>query len=176
MVKSFVAGVARMIAQEAALRTVQSLFNQSGSSSGGTVSKIIGAIVGKHHQGGVVGSGGSRMRLAVTQEMIGKAPRFHGGGGYSLKSDERFAVLQTGERVLSRRQTAAYDAAAGGGRMNIQIHNNGAPARVESAQMDRDANGEKLLKVFLAAAADDVASGGQIARAGVARYGWSDRV
>lgn len=174
MVKSFVAGVARMIAQEAALRAVRGLFNAGGGV--GSAASELSAVVSKHHSGGIVGGGGSRMRLAISPAMVGQAPRFHSGGGFALKSDERVAVLQTGERVLSRRQTAAYDAAGSGGRLKVEIHNNGTPARIDSAQMGRGADGEKLLEVFLSAAADDVASGGQIARAGVARYGWADRV
>lgn len=174
MVKSFVAGVARMVAQEAALRAVQGLFNFGGTA--GKAASAVSSVVSKHHSGGLVGTGGSRMRLSISPAMVGRAPRFHEGGGFGLKSDERVAVLQTGERVLSRRQTAAFDSAGRGGSMKVEIHNNGSPARVESAQMSRGADGEQLLKVFLAAAADDVASGGQIARAGVARYGWTDRV
>ncbi|KRG53613.1 phage tail length tape measure family protein [Stenotrophomonas nitritireducens] len=180
MVKGFVAGVARMVAQEAAMRALRSMFNFGGS-GGGAAGGVMGWVSSlfqarKHHQGGLVGTGGTGVRIAISPEMLGSAPRFHDGGGFGLKADERVAVLQTGERVLSRRQTAAYDSAGSAGSMKVEIHNNGAPARVESAQIWRGADGEQLLKLFLAAAADDVASGGQIGRAGVARYGWSERL
>lgn len=42
--------------------------------------------------------------------LFGQAPRYHSGGIAGLKPDEVPAILQTGERVLSRRQTAAYEA------------------------------------------------------------------
>lgn len=57
----------------------------------------------------------------------GWIPRFHSGGGFGLAFDERMAILQTGERVLSRREVGAMggpagvDAAARGHRVGANI-------------------------------------------------------
>ncbi|RDC68507.1 phage tail tape measure protein, partial [Rhodovulum sp. 12E13] len=41
------------------------------------------------------------------------APRMHSGGTLGLRHDEVPAILQRGERVLSRRETREYDAPRG---------------------------------------------------------------
>lgn len=105
MVKSFVAGVARMIAQELALRAIKSAM---GSWGGGA-----GAAAGVAHTGGVAGR--ISMKRRVSPLLFGHAPRYHSGGIAGLKPDEVPAILQTGERVLSRRQTAMYDATIAAG-------------------------------------------------------------
>lgn len=67
---------------------------------------------GVAHTGAKVGQW--TMRRTVSPLVFGAAPRYHSGGIAGLKPDEVPAILQTGERVLSRRQTAAYDAAVAG--------------------------------------------------------------
>ena len=58
------------------------------------------------HSGGMVGAGGSsRMVPAMA---FAKAPRMHNGGWAGLRSDEVPAILQRGERVLSRREAVGY--------------------------------------------------------------------
>ncbi|SIR08400.1 phage tail tape measure protein, lambda family [Paracoccus thiocyanatus] len=58
------------------------------------------------HSGGMVGSSGpSRMVPAMA---FAGAPRMHNGGWAGLRSDEVPAILQKGERVLSRREAAGY--------------------------------------------------------------------
>lgn len=112
MVRSFVAGVARMIAQEMALRAIKSLMGAWGGGGVGPVVKE--AIpVGSHHTGGIAGRATRRIR--VSPLLFGHAPRYHSGGIAGLKPDEVPAILQTGERVLSRRQTAMYDATLAAG-------------------------------------------------------------
>lgn len=176
MVRNFVAGVARMLAQEAALRTVQSLFNMGGIGGAGGSNVKSGVPVNKHHTGGRVGDGGgTRMHLPISPLVFGNAPRFHSGGGFGLRSDERAAILQTGERVLSRQQTAAYDAGRNGpSRLRVEIDNRGAPAKVEDASMGKGADGDGIIRLVLSAVADDVANGGMVGQAGVARYGWRE--
>ena len=176
MVRNFVAGVARMLAQEAALRTVQSLFNMGGIGGAGGSNVKSGVPVNKHHTGGRVGGGGgTRMHLPISPLVFGNAPRFHSGGGFGLRSDERAAILQTGERVLSRQQTAAYDAGRNGpSRLRVEIDNRGAPAKVEDASMGKGADGDGIIRLVLSAVADDVANGGMVGQAGVARYGWRE--
>ncbi len=56
-----------------------------------------------HHSGGIVGMGGVPTRTAP-MSLFANAPRYHSGG--LLRPDERPAILQTGERVLSRSDNA----------------------------------------------------------------------
>lgn len=79
------------------------------------VANSVGGIAGVAHTGGVAGRISVKRR--VSPLLFGAAPRYHSGGIAGLKPDEVPAILQTGERVLSRRQTAMYDAtlAAGAG-------------------------------------------------------------
>ena len=68
------------------------------------------------HAGGMVGSAGpSRMVPAMA---FAAAPRMHGGGMAGLRHDEVPAILQRGERVLSRREAQSYGA---GGGVNVTI-------------------------------------------------------
>jgi len=103
MVRSFVAGVAKMIAQEMALRAIKAALSMWG---GGAAAA--GSSVAVQHTGGRAGQ--SAVKVRVNPMLFGNAPRYHSGGIAGLKPDEVPAILQTGERVLSRRQTAAYEA------------------------------------------------------------------
>ena len=51
------------------------------------------------------------------------APRLHNGGWAGLKSDEVPAILQRGERVLSRKESRAYGDGGGngGGAVTVNI-------------------------------------------------------
>ncbi len=73
----------------------------------------IGASV--HHAGGMVGNGPRRMIPAMA---FAGAPRMHDGGWAGLDPGEIPAILQRGERVLSRREVAA----GAGGAQNITIN------------------------------------------------------
>ena len=68
------------------------------------------------HSGGLVG-GNAPMRAVPVMAFAG-APRMHSGGVAGLRPDEVPAILQKGERVLSRRETAGYSA---GGNVSIII-------------------------------------------------------
>lgn len=65
-----------------------------------------GLFANLFHSGGMVGTGGpGRMVPAMA---FANAPRMHNGGWAGLRSDEVPAILQRGERVLSRREAAGY--------------------------------------------------------------------
>ena len=66
------------------------------------------------HAGGIVGAGGSGR--TVPAAAFAHAPRMHSGGWAGLRFDEVPAILQRGERVLSRREAAGH----GGVTVNIQ--------------------------------------------------------
>lgn len=137
MVRSFVAGVAQMIAQELALRAIRSALAAFG---GGGVS------VPAAHGGGVAG------RLQLTRNNInpmvfGAAPRYHGGGVAGLQNDEIPAILKRGEIVRTREQENALQA-----RMNAGQGGSAAPTRVvvvfsedELANALSGAAGEKVV-------------------------------
>jgi hypothetical protein len=75
---------------------------------GGFFGKALASVL---HDGGIVGAGGSG-RMVPALAFAG-APRFHDGGGFGLRSDEQAAILQRGERVLSRAQNRAWEGGAG---------------------------------------------------------------
>lgn len=74
---------------------------------------------GVSHGGGVIGAGGAS-RMVPAYAFAG-APRMHGGG---LAADERAAILQTGEEVLSRTDPRNVLNGGGAGEVNVPIVNN----------------------------------------------------
>lgn len=101
------------VIQRAALEALlfnQGMFATQGGGSGllgGFISSLTGWIGGGaavHHSGGVVGSVPATRR--VDPRVFLSAPRMHSGGWAGLRPDEVPAILQRGERVLSRREVA----------------------------------------------------------------------
>lgn len=64
--------------------------------------------VGASHGGGIIGFGQYSSVVHDDPRLYANAPRYH--DGYGLKADERRAILQTGETVLSRTDTAYFKA------------------------------------------------------------------
>ena len=94
----------------------------------GVLGSLGPAFAGVLHAGGVAGSAGPQ-RLVPALAFAG-APRMHGGGiaglrpdgGVAgLRPDEVPAILQRGERVLSRAETRAFDRAGSGGGVTVNI-------------------------------------------------------
>lgn len=113
---SFVKTIANMSANVAASGLGDLLlgkgFGTDKATGGGLIQAGFSAVASLFHDGGTVGSGGqTRM---VNPAVFAGAPRLHNGA--YLKPDEIPAILQTGERVLSRREVAGM--AAGG---DVQI-------------------------------------------------------
>ncbi len=92
MASNFAKAVAQMIIQQQALLAMKWIM----SAFGGTAAPV-------NHSGGVVGSGGGRMRQGLNPVLFGMAPRFHSGGFPGLRQDEVAAVLQRGEEVITAR-------------------------------------------------------------------------
>ncbi len=84
------------------------------------------------HQGGMVGAG-APMR-AVPALAFADAPRLHGGGWAGLGPDEVPAILQRGERVLSRREVAA-GGPIGPSQLAITVNVEGARGNREIEEM-----------------------------------------
>jgi hypothetical protein len=71
------------------------------------------------HAGGTAG-GSAPQRLVPALAFAG-APRLHSGGVAGLRPDEVPAILQRGERVLSRAETRRFDQAQPGGGITVNI-------------------------------------------------------
>ena len=72
---------------------------------GGLFGALTVTSVGTFHEGGVAGSPTTTRSVAAS--LFAGAQRFHYGGLVGLRHDEVPAILQRGERVLSRREVAA---------------------------------------------------------------------
>lgn len=103
----------------------------SGALGGGGGGGGGGFLASLFHTGGLVG--GPAATRAVPALAFAGAPRLHAGGWAGLKPDEVPAILQRGERVLSRREAAGYGRDGNGaltGGVSIQIDARGAQAGV----------------------------------------------
>ena len=116
LVTSILADLAKLAARKFILGPIASALDGVLGSfgGGGLFAGMTGAAV--HHAGGLVG-GTDPMRAVPIMAFAG-APRMHSGGFAGLRPDEVPAILQKGERVLSRRETAGYGA---GGNVSITI-------------------------------------------------------
>jgi len=99
LVTSMIADLAKLAARTFILGPIANALSGALGGAGGLFANIL-------HAGGVVGSPGpGRMVPALA---FANAPRMHAGGWAGIKPDEVPAILQKGERVLSRREAAGY--------------------------------------------------------------------
>ncbi|MDT8854812.1 phage tail tape measure C-terminal domain-containing protein [Paracoccaceae bacterium Fryx2] len=99
LVTSIIADLAKLAARRFILGPIANALSGALGGAGGLFANIL-------HAGGVVGaSGPGRMVPALA---FAGAPRMHAGGWAGIKPDEVPAILQRGERVLSRREAAGY--------------------------------------------------------------------
>ena len=116
LVTSVLADLAKLAARKFILGPIaNALDGVLGQFGGGGLFAGIGEAA-VHHAGGLVG-GNAPMRAVPVMAFAG-APRMHSGGFAGLRPDEVPAILQKGERVLSRRETASYGA---GGPVTVNI-------------------------------------------------------
>lgn len=154
--------LARIGAQQAIGGIVGGLVSGIGGLFGGGLvgqaKEVMSFIPGIGHSGWYVGyerpADGFRSVPAMAFE---GAPRLHSGGGW-FRSDEYPAILQRGERVLNRDETAAYHAgmAAGGNRGNssgrepaVYVTINNTTGEPVSTQRSRDGNGNTNIEVLV---------------------------
>jgi hypothetical protein len=110
LVTSLIADLARLAARRFILGPLAGALGGILGGAGGLFANIL-------HEGGVVGAGGpTRMVPAMA---FAAAPRMLSGGWAGLRPDEVPAILQCGERVLSRREAQAWGA---GGGVTININ------------------------------------------------------
>lgn len=103
LVISMLADMAKLAAQKYIMGPLAGAF--SGMLSGLFGAGSIGASI-LHEGSSHVGGGGTRR--SVPAMAFAGAPRFHNGVNLGLRSDEVPAILQRGERVLSRAQNRGY--------------------------------------------------------------------
>ncbi len=95
LVTSLIADLARLAARRFILGPIANALGGILGGAGGLFANVL-------HAGGMVGAAGpSRM---VPDMAFAAAPRMHSGGVAGLRHDEVPAILQRGERVLSRRE------------------------------------------------------------------------
>jgi hypothetical protein len=99
LVTSMIADLAKLAARRFILGPIADALSGAFGGAGGLFANIL-------HSGGTVGVAGSS-RMVPAMAFAG-APRMHSGGWAGLKPDEVPAILQRGERVLSRREAAGY--------------------------------------------------------------------
>jgi len=99
LVTSMIADLAKLAARTFILGPIANALSGALGGAGGIFANIL-------HAGGLVGSPGpGRMVPAMA---FANAPRMHAGGWAGIKPDQVPAILQRGERVLSRREAAGY--------------------------------------------------------------------
>jgi hypothetical protein len=99
LVTSMIADLAKLAARRFILGPIANALSGALGGAGGIFANIL-------HAGGMVGAPGpGRMVPAMA---FANAPRMHAGGWAGIKPDEVPAILQRGERVLSRREAAGY--------------------------------------------------------------------
>ena len=99
LVTSMIADLAKLAARRFVLGPIANALSGALGGAGGIFANIL-------HAGGMVGSPSpGRMVPALA---FANAPRMHAGGWAGIKPDEVPAILQRGERVLSRREAAGY--------------------------------------------------------------------
>ncbi|WP_026352672.1 phage tail tape measure C-terminal domain-containing protein [Yoonia vestfoldensis] len=143
LVTSMIADLAKLAARRFILGPIADALSGAFGGAGGLFANIL-------HSGGTVGIAGSS-RMVPAMAFAG-APRMHSGGWAGLKPDEVPAILQRGERVLSRREAAGYG------------QGQGAAPTVNVTIMSRDAESFRQSRTQVAA---DIARAVSLGRRGM---------
>ena len=114
------ADLAKLAVRKSVLGPIADMLSRALGGMGGIFAPVL-------HSGGVVGSTAfGRMIPALT---FAGVPRMHSGGWAGLRPDEVPAILQKGERVLSRRELAAQGGSQASGGQNIAVTINARDAQ-----------------------------------------------
>ncbi len=112
LVTSMIADLAKLAARRFILGPIANALSGALGGAGGIFANIL-------HAGGTVGAPGPG-RMVPALAFVG-APRMHNGGWAGLRPDEVPAILQRGERVLSRREAAGFGQ-SGASTVNVTIN------------------------------------------------------
>lgn len=129
LITSFLADMAKLAAQKYIFGPLAGMLSGALGGAGGLLANVL-------HEGGNVG--GSGTRRSVPAAAFAGAPRFHNGVNLGLASDELPAILQRGERVLSRAENKAYGRQQAPMVVNFNVKD-AASMRQSRAQMAADA-------------------------------------
>ena len=177
MLKGFADILRRMAAEAAASEIFKALGNYGTQNSGTWWGSLLSAFGGtKKATGGYISGPGT-----ATSDSI---PALLSNGEYVIKAA---AVSQYGrgffESLNARRFASggyvgggAPAMAMGGGNLRVEIVNNGSPAKVESASMQKQPDGSSLLRMVISGVADDLANGGRTMSAIKGRLDVKERV
>jgi hypothetical protein len=103
LVTSMITDLAKLAARRFILGPIANALSGALGGAGGILANVL-------HAGGMVGSPGPG-RMVPAMAFAG-APRMHAGGWAGIKPDEVPAILQRGERVLSRNEARGYGQAS----------------------------------------------------------------
>ncbi|NBU29814.1 MAG: phage tail tape measure protein, partial [Caulobacteraceae bacterium] len=121
LVGSILADLAKLAVRKSVLGPIADMLSGALGGIGGIFAPVL-------HMGGVVGD--TTTGRTIPALAFAGAPRMHSGGWAGLRPDEVPAILQKGERVLSRRELAAQGAApAGGYGQNVAVTINARDAQ-----------------------------------------------
>lgn len=177
MLDSFAETIRRIAAEMAASEVFKALGNYGTQNSGTWWGSLLSAFGGKKAAaGGYISGPGT-----ATSDSI---PALLSNGEYVIKAA---AVSQYGrgffESLNARRFASggyvgggAPAMAMGGGNLRVEIVNNGSPAKVESASMQKQPDGSSLLRMVISGVADDLANGGRTMSAIKGRLDVKERV
>ncbi len=127
LVTSVLADLAKLAVRKSVLGPIANMLTGALGGVGGIFAPVL-------HSGGLVG--GSNPSRIISALPFAGAPRMHSGGLAGLRPDEVPAILQRGERVLSRRETAGFGA---GGNVSVTINARDAQSfRQSRAQVASD--------------------------------------
>ncbi len=142
--------IARMTSQALAANMAEKLFGKD-LKGGGVLSGALSWLGSLFfHDGGVVGTGG--IGRLVPAAAFADAPRMHSGGVMGLRADERPAILQLGEEVLTRGDPRhRMNRGAAGDTFNIvnTVHVGDGVSRAEVAVALATSNQELMRQIRL---------------------------
>jgi tape measure domain-containing protein len=127
LITSLIADLAKLAARRFILGPIANALSGVLGSLGGSLFGAPGPVAAAaglfgspiYHSGGIVGAPGpSRMVPVMT---FAAAPRMHAGGWVGLRPDEVPAILQRGERVLSKREASTSARGASVPAVNVTI-------------------------------------------------------
>ncbi|ALR01246.1 hypothetical protein [Xylella fastidiosa] len=143
MVRSFLQGVAQMMARQLALKAISNIMASLGG--GSRIGALLGTKVALAHGGGRAGALGLH-RNTINPLLFGTAPRYHSGGVAGLHHDEIPAILKRGEIVRTKQQEAALQTRLNAGQSAPgPIHNIIVFGEDELANAMAGAAGEKVI-------------------------------
>jgi tape measure domain-containing protein len=142
--KSILADIAKIIIRaqiaSAILAAIGGFSGDATGGGGGGAATTVGPLF---HTGGIAGQH-SKGSIQVSPGMFSNAPRYHNGGIAGLKPNEVPAILETGERVLTREEQRALARSGGAANVEVNIINqSGEPLKEDSRNSRFD--GEKYI-------------------------------